>query len=334
MIGQSVSHYRVLDKLGSGGMGVVYKAEDTRLGRLVALKFLPSELTTDPQALERFRREARAASALNHPHVCTIYDIGYYQGLPFIAMELLQGQTLGHTVAGRPLTLKTVLDLGLQMAEALEAAHGKGIVHRDVKPANVFVTEHNWIQILDFGLAKLTPSLARASAQSTDAAATEWQPTSPGARWARWRTCRREQARGEVLDARTDVFSLGAVIDEMATGRQAFTITTAVIFQAVLDREPVPAGRLNPELPAALERIIAKALEKDRDVRYQSAAELRTDLKRLQRDLEMGTTTVTTPPARQPRGRKTIGSLAVLPLVNVARDADAEYLVAKASRRA
>lgn len=328
MINQSVSHYRVLEKVGAGGMGVVYKAEDTRLGRLVALKFLPSELTTDPQALDRFQREARAASALNHPHVCTIYDIGVHQGQPFIAMELLQGQTLGQTVAGRPLSLRTVLDLGLQMAEALEAAHTKGIVHRDVKPANVFVTERNWIKILDFGLAKLTPPLVRASAQPIDAASTEWHPTSPGATLGTVAYMSPEQARGEVLDARTDIFSLGAVIYEMATGRQAFPgSTTAVMFQAVLDREPVPAGWLNPELPAALDRIIAKALEKDRDVRYQSAAELRADLRRLQRDVEpRGTTALTTPRTRHPRRRKTIASLAVLPLVNTAGDPDADYL--------
>ena len=324
MIGQSVSHYRVLDKLGGGGMGVVYKAEDTRLGRQVALKFLPSELTTDPQALDRFQREARAASALNHPHVCTIYDIGDHLGLPFIAMELLQGQTLGQRVAGRPLPLKTVLELGLQTAEALEAAHGKGIVHRDVKPANVFVTDGDWIKILDFGLATLPTPLVRASAQPTNAAATEWH-TSPGTLFGTVAYMSPEQVRGEVVDARTDIFSLGAVIYEMATGRQAFTgSTAAVIFQAVLDREPLSAGRLNPELPAALEQIIAKALEKDRDMRYQSVAELRADLKRLQRDLEpRGATALT---SRQPRGRKAIASLAVLPLVNADRDPDAEYL--------
>jgi serine/threonine protein kinase/Tfp pilus assembly protein PilF len=314
VVGQNVSHYRVLDKVGGGGMGVVYKAEDIRLGRLVALKFLPAELVTDADALERFEREARAASALNHPHICTIYEIGDHDGAPFIAMELLEGETLWHRLAGRPLPVRAVVEMGLQIAEALEAAHSKGIVHRDVKPGNVFVTGRDWIKLLDFGLAKTAPSGATPT-QTTAIATNPWQLTNPGIALGTVAYMSPEQARGEELDARTDIFSFGAVLYEMATGRQAF-----------MDRAPVPSAQLTSALPPALERIIAKALEKERDVRYQSVADLRADLKRLQRDRESQSGADTPALTRSHRSRKGIASLAVLPLVNASGDSDADYL--------
>ena len=326
MLGTTISHYKLLDVLGSGGMGVVYRAEDTRLGRHVALKYLPAEAARDPQMVARFIREARSASALNHPNICTIYEVDEFEGQHFITMELLEGQTLRERIAEGPLPVESAVEMAMEIADALDAAHERGIVHRDIKPANIFLTHRGEAKVLDFGLAKLeTRKLAGAVASTTAASDYDSQLTSPGQALGTVAYMSPEQARGETLDARSDLFSLGVVLYEMATGQPAFAgATSAVIFDAILNREPARPSRFNTRLSPAFDHIVAKLLEKDCRFRYQNAADLIADLRRLQRDSGSAKTPAA-PKAKARKSGRTIDSLAVLPFENATGSADLDY---------